>query len=47
VLHAIGLSRSPGVSFGRFWGTLGSWCVILAASAIAIVRALDGVRLHA
>lgn len=40
VLHAVGLSGSVGVSFGRFWGTLGTWCVILAGSAIAIVRAV-------
>lgn len=39
VLHAIGLSRSAGVSFGRMWGTLGTWSVILAASCIAIARA--------
>jgi uncharacterized membrane protein YecN with MAPEG domain len=42
VLHAIGLSRSAGVSFGRMWGTLGTWCVILAASCIAIARAVAG-----
>ena len=42
VLHAIGLSRSAGVSFGRFWGTLLTWCVLLAASGIAIVRAASG-----
>ncbi len=34
------LSRSAGVSFGRLWGTLGTWCVILAASIIAIARAI-------
>lgn len=41
VLHAIGLSRSAGVSFGRFWGTLLTWCVILGASILAIVRAVS------
>jgi hypothetical protein len=41
VLHAVGLSRSAGVSFGRFWGTLLTWCVILAASILAIVRAVS------
>ena len=46
VLHAIGLSRSGGVSFGRFWGTLLTWCVILAASILAIVRAAAGL-IHA
>jgi len=30
VLHAIGLSASAGVSFGRFWGTLITWCILLA-----------------
>ncbi|TZF90140.1 MAPEG family protein [Cognatilysobacter lacus] len=47
VLHAIGLSGSAGVSFGRFWGTLLTWCVILAASVIAIVRAAESLTLHA
>jgi len=30
VLHAIGLSGSAGVSFGRFWGTLLTWTILLA-----------------
>jgi uncharacterized protein len=30
VLHAVGLSRSPGRSFGRFYGTAGTWLVIVA-----------------
>jgi hypothetical protein len=47
MLHAIGLSRSAGVSFGRFWGTLSTWCMILAASITAIVRALSGLVRHA
>jgi uncharacterized membrane protein YecN with MAPEG domain len=46
VLHAIGLSRSAGVSFGRFWGTLLTWCMILASSLIAIVRALGALSVH-
>jgi uncharacterized membrane protein YecN with MAPEG domain len=46
VLHAIGLSRSAGVSFGRFWGTLLTWCMILASSLIAIVRALGALSAH-
>jgi len=29
VLHAIGLSASAGTSFGRFWGTLGTWGLLL------------------
>jgi uncharacterized membrane protein YecN with MAPEG domain len=32
VLHAVGLSRSPGVSFGRFYGTAGTWLTIVALS---------------
>lgn len=28
-LHAFGLSRGSGVSFGRFWGTAITWLVIL------------------
>lgn len=35
-LHAIGLSRSPGYSFGRFWGTLLTWLVLLVASLLAV-----------
>ena len=30
--HALGLSRRPGRSFGRFYGTAGTWLVILALS---------------
>lgn len=32
VLHAAGLSHSPGRSFGRFYGTAGTWLVITALS---------------
>jgi len=32
VVHAVGLSRSPGVSFGRFYGTAGTWLTIVALS---------------
>jgi uncharacterized membrane protein YecN with MAPEG domain len=32
VLHAAGLSSSPGRSFGRFYGTAGTWLVIAALS---------------
>ncbi len=32
VLHAFGLSQSPGRTFGRFYGTAGTWLVILALS---------------
>lgn len=32
VLHAVGLSGSPGRSFGRFYGTAGTWLVIVGLS---------------
>jgi uncharacterized membrane protein YecN with MAPEG domain len=32
VLHAVGLARSPGASFGRLSGAAGTWLVILALS---------------
>lgn len=33
LLHAVGLSGSAGVSFGRFWGTLLTWLVLLVLGA--------------
>ena len=32
LLHAVGLAGSPGRSFGRFYGTAGTWLVIVALS---------------
>jgi uncharacterized membrane protein YecN with MAPEG domain len=32
LLHAAGLTQSPGRSFGRFYGTGGTWFVIVALS---------------
>ena len=32
VAHAIGLARRPGRSFGRFYGTAGTWLVIVGLS---------------
>ncbi len=32
ILHAWGLSHSPGRSFGRFYGTAGTWLVITGLS---------------
>ena len=32
ILHAIGLSQKPGYSFGRFYGTAGTWIVIAGLS---------------
>ena len=42
VLHAQGLSSSPNRSFGRFWGTLVSWLVILGLSVWLLVRGVLG-----
>ena len=42
LLHAWGLSKSSGRSFGRFWGTLLTWAVILALSFANIYGALVG-----
>lgn len=36
LLHAAGLGGSEGKSFGRFWGTLLTWGVLLASSLLAI-----------
>jgi uncharacterized protein len=32
IVHAIGLSRSPGLTFGRLYGTAGTWLTIVALS---------------
>jgi uncharacterized protein len=40
-LHAWGLSRHSARSFGRFWGTLGTWLTILAL-AVALLMATLG-----
>ena len=42
LLHAWGLSKSSGRSFGRFWGTFLTWAVILALSLANIYGALVG-----
>lgn len=39
VLHAIGLAKSPGRSFGRFYGTAGTWLVIAGLSLWLLVAA--------
>lgn len=41
LLHAHGLRRSEGYSFGRFWGTLLTWLVLLAGSALAIALGIQ------
>jgi len=32
VMHAWGLSQSPGTTFGRFYGTAGTWLTIIGLS---------------
>ena len=39
-LHAFGLGRSSGRSFGRFYGTAGTWLVLLGLSAALLARLL-------
>jgi uncharacterized membrane protein YecN with MAPEG domain len=36
LLHAFGLGRSTGTSFGRFVGTVLTWLVLFAGSALAL-----------
>lgn len=36
VLHAWGLSRSAGASFGRYWGTALTWMVLMALAIAAV-----------
>lgn len=40
LLHAWGLSRSRGTSFGRLTGILATWTVMLAMAALLIARYL-------
>ncbi len=42
LLHAWGLSQSSGRSFGRYWGTLLTWVVILALSFANIFAIISG-----
>jgi len=41
VLHGIGISSRSGVSFGRFWGTLGTWLVLVAMAVLLLLQALS------
>jgi hypothetical protein len=41
VLHAWGLSHSPGRTFGRFYGTAGTWLVITGLSLWLLYSAID------
>lgn len=38
-LHALGLSRHPGVSLGRFWGTFLTWLMMAFAALINLYYA--------
>ncbi|KAB2896953.1 MAG: hypothetical protein F9K31_12645 [Dokdonella sp.] len=40
ILHAVGLFHSAGTSFGRLFGTLLTWGVMLAMAALLLWRAL-------
>ncbi len=42
VLHAAGLSRHAGYSFGRFWGTVLTWLALLAMSGMGVGMFLAG-----
>jgi len=44
VIHAWGLSSSPGRTSGRFYGTAGTWLVLLALSAWLLVAATAAFR---
>lgn len=36
VLHAAGLSRHAGYSFGRFWGTVLTWLALVAMAGMGV-----------
>jgi hypothetical protein len=40
ILHAWGLSHRSGTSFGRFWGTLLTWIVLLLMAGMGVGKAL-------
>lgn len=37
-LHAYGLSKTSGTSVGRFWGTAGTWAVILTLAVTLLLQ---------
>ncbi|MGY6553720.1 MAG: MAPEG family protein [Wenzhouxiangella sp.] len=43
ILHALGLSRSAGVSSGRFVGTLLTWLMLAVAALLAVGIAVGGI----
>lgn len=42
LLHMQGLRSSSGKSFGRFWGTLGTWIVIVVSAVLLIGQYIAG-----
>lgn len=42
LIHAWGLAHAEGYSFGRFWGTLLTWLVILLCSLILLYMTVTG-----
>ncbi|MCZ8063903.1 MAPEG family protein [Silanimonas sp.] len=44
VLHAVGLSGSAGVSFGRFWGILLTWALLLVLAGQLILGFVAAVQ---
>jgi len=41
LLHAWGLSHSPGRTFGRFYGTAGTWLVIIGLALWLLYSTID------
>lgn len=41
LLHAWGLSRRSGVSFGRFWGMTGTWLAMLVKALLLLWMLVD------
>lgn len=39
LLHAHGLGQTSGRSFGRYWGSVATWAVIVAAATLLVVQA--------
>lgn len=37
LIHALGLSRSPGMSFGRFYGAGLTWAIMVLAASLLVV----------
>ena len=42
VMHAAGLSRTRGESFGRYWGIVLTWLLIIVLAVYLLVRAVAG-----